>query len=52
MSETMGPAMALQVSGVIAVLATAAAVAALLRIRVARRAAQRWTQHEPVPALT
>jgi MFS family permease len=58
MSETMGPAMALQVSGVIAVLATAAAVAALVRIRVARQAAlyelgtPRRSADEPVPALT
>ena len=52
MSETMGPATALQVSGVVAVLATAAAVAALVKIRVARRPAQGWAQHEPVPALT
>jgi MFS family permease len=62
MSETMGPAMALQVSGVIAVLATAAAVAALVRIRVAQRSAQqaalyesgtpRRSADEPVPALT
>ena len=58
MSETMGPARALQVSGVIAVLATAAAVAALVRIRAARRAGLyepvtlRRSADEPVPALT
>ncbi|WP_246170644.1 MFS transporter [Pseudonocardia hierapolitana] len=58
MSETMGVATALQVSGVVALLATVAALAALVRIRDARRSARpapvtpRESGDEPVPALT
>jgi MFS family permease len=54
MSETWGPATALQLSGVVSLLATAAAAAALVRIRDARRAARFELRPggEPVPVLT
>jgi MFS family permease len=58
MSEAMGPASALQVSGVVAVLATAAAAATLVGIRVARRSArhgpvtQCQSAEDPAPVLT
>jgi MFS family permease len=53
MSQTWGPQAALQVSGVIALLATAAAAAALVRIRDAGRAARFDPRPgaEPVPVL-
>ncbi|QYN31875.1 MFS transporter [Pseudonocardia sp. DSM 110487] len=57
LSETMGPASALEVSGVVALLATVAATAVFVRIRGARRPA--WSgpitprnTDEPAPALT
>jgi predicted MFS family arabinose efflux permease len=57
LSETVGPAAALEVSGVVALLATVGATAALVRIRDARRPA--WSgpitgrsADEPAPALT
>ncbi len=58
MSDAMGPGAALQVSGVVAVLATVAAAAALVRIRRGGRSALPLavplprTADEPVPALT
>ncbi|GAA5116874.1 MFS transporter [Pseudonocardia adelaidensis] len=53
MSETFGPALALQLAGVVALMATVAAVAALVRIRDARRVPHppREDADEPVPAL-
>jgi MFS family permease len=54
MSQTWGPQAALQVSGVIALLATVAAAAALVRIRGTRRAARLGPRPGigPVPILT
>jgi MFS family permease len=57
LSESFGPASALEVSGVVALLATVGATAALVRIRGARQPASsgpitRRSADEPAPALT